>query len=271
MDLSLEFYAHLRGALLGGRLPQSFVDGCEALADAAGSMPKEQFAYVLATAWLETAYTMMPISEYGKRRYFDKYERRQDLGNTKPGDGYRYRGRGFVQITGRRNYTLYGIADNPDAALEAKTAARIAIDGMTKGKFTGKKLSDYFGHGKDDPVGARRIINGTDQARKIAGYYETFLSALEADHDDDAPRKAAPSGKTAVASTTNLAAIASAGAGSVATVNETLKAIKEAGDTSGEMIAAVAATPWPWLALIMVAGAAWIIRERRRYAREAGI
>lgn len=53
------------------------------------------------------------------------------LGNTKAGDGYRYRGRGFIQLTGRSNYTAYGkrlglpLADNPDLALDAHNAARI--------------------------------------------------------------------------------------------------------------------------------------------------
>ncbi len=51
--------------------------------------------------------------------------------------------------------------------------------GMSEGLFTGKSLSAYFGPDKSDPVGARRIINGTDKAKEIAGYFARFKSALE--------------------------------------------------------------------------------------------
>ena len=135
-------------------------------------------AYMLATAWHETAHTLEPVTEYGSRDYFTKYDGRKDLGNVHPGDGYKYRGRGYVQITGRNNYRKYGIEEIPEKALEPGYAAEIMVDGMTKGKFTGKKLGDYFSNKYDDPVNARRIINGTDRAERIAGYYKEFLQMV---------------------------------------------------------------------------------------------
>ena len=85
----------------------------------------------LATVAIETAHTFQPIHEFGDAAYFTQYDGRADLGNVNPGDGYLFRGRGFVQLTGRLNYTKYGAAlhldlvGNPELACEADNAAKI--------------------------------------------------------------------------------------------------------------------------------------------------
>jgi hypothetical protein len=73
-----------------------------------------------------------PIREFGGPRYFTQmYEGREALGNTQPGDGARFCGRGFIQITGRSNYKLFGdligmdLVGDPDLALDPQNSAEI--------------------------------------------------------------------------------------------------------------------------------------------------
>ena len=190
-----EFYARVR-PMFGGALSQKQVDGIEALLAATAGLPDEVQAYLLATVRHETADTMQPITEYGGRKYFDKYDTgklAKQLGNTPEadGDGFKYRGRGYVQITGRANYSKAGdwikidLINNPDMALHPTIAAQILVRGCCNGWFTGKKLSDYL---PGDYINARRVVNGTDKADLIAGYARGFEAALVAAHVNEAPK-----------------------------------------------------------------------------------
>lgn len=167
----------------GVQLTQPRVDGLEFLI---GEFEKTGWdirwiAYALATVAHETGFAFEPVTERGARWYFDKYEPStgigKRLGNIHAGDGYLFRGRGYVQITGRSNYIKFGIAAEPDKALEPPTAFRILQEGMTRGAFTGKRLADYIGR-KTDYASARQIINGHDKANTIAGYARRFENIL---------------------------------------------------------------------------------------------
>lgn len=181
------FFSAVRSSLFGGKLSASQVAGMDAILDewtVQGLTDHRWLAYMLATTMHETAGTMQPITEYGGRKYFDKYDTgrlAKELGNTPEadGDGFLYRGRGFVQITGRANYRKFGIEANPEKALELPTAVKILFEGMKSGVFTGRKLSDYFSGPKADWINARRIINGTDRAAQIADLAQRFLKAIE--------------------------------------------------------------------------------------------
>lgn len=179
------FFATVRSKL--GRLNQKQVDGFNAILEASKAHVTSHRAYMLATAWHETAMTMQPIREYGSHKYLDKYDTArlaERLGNTPEDDddGQLFAGRGFVQITGRDNYRRFGIENTPDDALKLDVATNILVKGMYEGLFTGKGLNDYLttAHGNIETfTKARRIINGTDKDRQIAQYALIFQEALD--------------------------------------------------------------------------------------------
>lgn len=158
-----------------------------------GPQPPERsrLAYCLATFKWETAHRFEPIDEYGTDDYFNKrygpHTRvGKSLGNIHAGDGAKYHGRGYVQLTGRDNYSRAGTALEADLVAEpgrAKTHAiayEIAVRGMHEGWFTrGQTLSKYFRNGTaPDYEGARRIVNGNDKAQTIASYARLFDEVL---------------------------------------------------------------------------------------------
>ena len=157
------------------------VAGCEAilaegerrqLSDTRG------LAYILATAFWETARSMQPVREIGRGRG-------KPYGTADPNTHQTYYGRGFVQLTWKANYAAMGkvcgldLVAAPDHALQPEVAIAILFEGMQRGLFTGRKLADFFGAGEADWVGARRIINGQDRAETIAGYARCFDAALQ--------------------------------------------------------------------------------------------
>jgi Putative peptidoglycan binding domain len=145
---------------------------------AAQNLSRSETAYVLATAFWETARTMEPVVEaFWKNEAWRKANLRY----------YPWHGRGYVQLTWERNYRFAGkqlgldLTTDPDAALKPEVAVKVLVLGMIEGWFTGKKLSDYFGEGKADYRNARRIINGTDKMDAIATIareYERELAVM---------------------------------------------------------------------------------------------
>jgi putative chitinase len=174
-----KFFDAVRVSPFKGNMSQKQVDGLNYLLDVFErdyNWPDPRWlAYALATAYHEVAYTMMPIKEYGSQSYLQSKAY------------FPYFGRGYVQLTWEDNYRRMGqklgvdlLGKNKDRALEPEIAAAVLYSGMRDGDFTKKKLADYFNASKDDPVNARRIVNGTDKAKMIAGYHRAFLEAIKA-------------------------------------------------------------------------------------------
>lgn len=177
------FYDVARATLFSGRITQSQLQLIQPLLSAALAAPPAtvpMVAYIMATAHWETdLFTSM--EEYASG---DAYEGRADLGNTQPGDGKRFKGRGYVQLTGRRNYEWGALASgvdliaDPARAADPSIAARLIVDGMLGGRFTGKGIGLFINDAKTDFVGARAVVNGTDRAETIAGIARLYLAAL---------------------------------------------------------------------------------------------
>lgn len=151
---------------------------------------KEQIAYILATAEHESDDFNAPgLEEYAS---WAAYEGRSDLWNINPGDGKKFKWRGYVQLTGRKNYTNYNtilhsewlltgnqsIVTNPELVSNPEIAAFILVHGMINGTFTGKKLSSYVNESKQHWLSARKTVNGRDKMKKIATRAKEILESI---------------------------------------------------------------------------------------------
>jgi putative chitinase len=176
------FFDSVRGTLFEGHMSPGQVAGMVAIinewdATYGDAADPRWLAYAFATTFHETAQTMEPIREFGLGRNYP-------YGKPDPITHQTYYGRGFVQLTWKANYARQAnklrvdLVGTPDLAMDAPTAAKVLLGGMVAGDFTGATLGHYFNDTADDPVNARRIINGTDCAEKIAGYFGPFLDAL---------------------------------------------------------------------------------------------
>lgn len=274
----ITFKAYCRNAPLGGRLTEQQEEGLDHILDewnAQGGSDLRQLAYVLATAFHETGGKMAPVREgFAKndasarkivRKICAGRPAKTDYSRPDPATGHVYYARGLSQLTWADNYKRLGqkigvrLYENPDLALEPDISARVLVVGMLAGMFTGKGLDDYFNDTADDPVEARRIINGTDKAQLISTYHEQFLGALKA-ADTSTPQPqdvtkadAEPDGKPLAQDPLTIGTMTSA-----------------AGGIGASLIAAVN-NPWALVAVLVIAvGVGLFLTGRLQIRRQAG-
>lgn len=200
------FFARVRAEIFHGSLDQRQVDGLNTILNHAEDERTnlEYLAYMLATTFHETAEDMQPIDERGGVSYFTRlYDIKgqnpklaKRLGNVFPGDGAKYHGRGYVQLTGRDNYDRASrklgvdFVQHPEWVKKPRHAVAIMFMGMTEGWFTGKDVHSYMdgidGTDAEDRKQfklSRYIINGKDRRDDIADYAIKFEHALRAAYD----------------------------------------------------------------------------------------
>ena len=121
------------------------------------------------------------------------------MGNSEPGDGFKYRGRGFIQLTGKDNYIATGkrlgidLVNNPDLASDPVIAAKIAIDYWKNRVGSVGKTGDL--------VAVTQKINGgtnglQERGREYANYLNKFNSGELDKISQEAANDPVPAGST---------------------------------------------------------------------------
>lgn len=177
------------------RKEQAYIDACEAtygtlseeqksnirliaqVFDKEGDGDQNKLIYILATAWHESKFIPKPERRAGSSQPALKATQDRYWGSG-------YYGRGLVQITWESNYKEMSdtigvdLVNNPELALVPIHAARLLVLGMLEGNY-GPPLSKYINESKIDFYNARRSVNGTDKAQKIAEEAEKIHKYLQ--------------------------------------------------------------------------------------------
>lgn len=179
-QITREFYRSAMTALKAQRF-SSVQEQAPALiamnCDREGVKDVRHVAYMLATCWHESRWS--PIREIKAKEDSDIWKLYQS--KYWPSGFF---GRGYVQLTWRKNYELWSkltgvdIVNNPDAVLQPELSALILVKGMNEGLFTNRKLSQYINDTACDFINARKTVNGTMHAKIIAGHAEKLLPLL---------------------------------------------------------------------------------------------
>ncbi len=188
----------------------------------AGVTDAGQIAYILVTAGWESFMGMdgwmsenpsrnLQGSETPETYFESKYGYKttkglKELGNTRAGDGYKFRGRGYVQLTGRAHYQKWtkrlqdqnfkingavpDLVSNPELVATNKVlAAKILVEGMRDGLFIPANggLANYISETKEDFAGARNTVNPGDSysRSKIANAAKSLSNSLNDIGDED--------------------------------------------------------------------------------------
>lgn len=150
-----------------------------------GMTDKGQIAYLLATADGESGKGSYMVELWDGRGLQATYDGR--MGNNQPGDGKRYRGRGFIQMTGKERYQYWSkvlgkdLVANPDLMASPEIAGYVIVRAFIRGEATGRKISQYVQGDKRDWYNARRVVNGIvpSQVNKYLSLAQSYYSQID--------------------------------------------------------------------------------------------
>lgn len=140
--------------------------------------------FTIDTPLRRAAFLAQLAHESGELRWFEElasgeaYENRKDLGNTQPGDGKRYKGRGPLQLTGRANYRDAGRALGIDLELKPELAADPAVGFRVAGWFWCHKQLNRFADVRDLEAITHRVNGGLRGLEQRRQYYQRALETL---------------------------------------------------------------------------------------------
>jgi len=111
---------------------------------------------------------------------FDLYDHRHDLGNQGPPDGASFRGRGFIQLTGRANYTRYAHRSGFDLVNCPELACRLEVAAQLLALFLlDKEAPIRHALANNDLTAARRLVNGgSNGLDRFSACYSTGCAVL---------------------------------------------------------------------------------------------
>lgn len=140
--------------------------------------------YNINTPLRITHFLAQVLHESGRFGWFTEfasgkaYEGRTDLGNTQPGDGVRFKGRGAIQITGRSNYTLItrdlgvNFVQSPDQLTQLQYAI------LSAGWFWNKRKLNRYADIDDIKAVTKRVNGGFNGLKERIAYYNKTKSVL---------------------------------------------------------------------------------------------
>lgn len=147
-------------------------------------LQKAMEEFEINTYLREASFLAQIAHESGEFRWMEElasghaYEGRKDLGNVRPGDGKRYKGRGVIQLTGRANYQKYGkmlnlpLEEQPELAATPVVAFRVAAL-----FWKSHGLNEMADNRRFNEI-TRRINGGFNGLEDRKRYYERALLAL---------------------------------------------------------------------------------------------